>query len=167
MIEKVSKSGKTSNGIPRSVIACLRALGVEFKNGRSFWLVNDGALEWILKDAHDQWRNKIKVAHTDRGGTHEEAAMWNGIWDRVKNIFASKSVALDDRKPIRALPREKVYRPKARAPKPAKAPMTAAQRSFRYYRRMTGTPLDAPLYFTLTRAGGSGGRAPVKLREVA
>lgn len=82
--------------VPREIRGCLRALGVPFRRDVSFWLANEAELEWILRDAHRAWREKIKIVHTDRGGTQQAAAALNAIWQRIQKAFLWHGVALKE-----------------------------------------------------------------------
>lgn len=80
---------------------CLQSLGVAFRIGPcgAFWDVNAEELEYILRDAHKAWRDKIKLVHTDYGGTHEASARLNLTWDRVRDMFLAHGVTLEGRRP--------------------------------------------------------------------
>lgn len=82
-----------------SIIRLFDALGVPLpptKKHGHFFTKYEGELPYLLKDAKDAWRRRIKEAHTDRGGTHEEAARINDVWKVVQRRFARYGITLGD-----------------------------------------------------------------------
>ena len=81
----------TALGLPREE---LYALKVEPPR-KHFWERYD---EWELRDfllrAHEAYRQRIKLAHPDRGGTAEEAAAINNCWKRVREMFKRRGITL-------------------------------------------------------------------------
>lgn len=62
-------------------------------NGHKSWKANFLAehsheLEWMYHDARENYREQMKRAHPDTGGSNEEARRINAAWARVELWFS-------------------------------------------------------------------------------
>jgi len=78
-------------GLPRDE---LYALKIEPPR-KHFWARYDEyELHDLLVRAHEAYRQRIKLAHPDRGGSVGEAAALNNCWKRVREMFKRRGVEL-------------------------------------------------------------------------
>lgn len=61
---------------------------------QSFWLRHEADLPYILKEAHDRYRELMKKVHPDVGGDQKVAASVNMAYQRIEHLFRKKGVVL-------------------------------------------------------------------------
>lgn len=70
----------------------LRALGVPFKKGGSFWHTNEGELHYIFADFEKAARERKRDLHPDAGGDHESMVALNAACEVVYKAFAKRGI---------------------------------------------------------------------------
>lgn len=62
----------------------------------SFWMRNEGQLDFILRDARECYIHAIKEAHPDTNPHPvRNATDLNQAWSRIKKLFARRGATLD------------------------------------------------------------------------
>jgi hypothetical protein len=86
------KSGRVMDRFTGSFMPFLRELGVSFKYGRAFWLLNEGELEYILHDFRIASKARRVEIHPDRGHSEEMAKQFNARCDAIERAFKRHGV---------------------------------------------------------------------------
>lgn len=78
-------------GVPRQMVYAKRHLGNRqkpklFAKRSDLWRVADAA--------RTCYRNVVKLAHPDAGGSHEQAVLLNHHWDKLKRWFGLRGITL-------------------------------------------------------------------------
>jgi hypothetical protein len=79
-------------GFPRSAVYQLNRK----RNLGTYWYRNEGKLEYLLKDARELFRARMKQIHPDIGGSNDETVQLNQAWTRIQKLFARHGAHLNE-----------------------------------------------------------------------